>query len=139
MIKSSNPTLTTETFNQFRSSTYQDKMTLSGTVNKTFILLAIVLVSASFTWTKFLAGDVNFTNGLMIAGAIAGFILALVTTFKRDKSAITAPLYAASQGLFLGGFSSMLEVQYPGIVIQGVGLTFATLFCLLGAFCFIYS
>jgi len=33
--------------------------------------------------------------------------------------------------LFLGGISSIFEAQYPGIVIQAVGLTFGTLFCLL--------
>ena len=134
MIKSSNPTLTLETFNQFRTSSYQQKMTLSGTVNKTFLLLAIVLMSASFTWSQFLSGNTGLTTTLMIAGAILGFIFAIITTFKKEKAAVTAPLYAAFQGLFLGGFSSMLEVRYPGIVIQGVGLTFATLFCLLGAY-----
>ena len=35
------------------------------------------------------------------------------------------------KGLFLGGISLVLEMQYPGIAIQAVGLTFGTLASLL--------
>ena len=70
----------------------------------------------------------------MMLGGIVGFVAALVTVFKKHLAHITAPIYALAQGLFLGGLSSTFEVQYPGIVIQAIGLTFGTLFCLLGAY-----
>ena len=62
---------------------------------------------------------------------IGGFIMALVTIFKKSWAGVTAPIYALLEGLFLGGISATFEARYPGIVIQAVGLTFGTLFCLL--------
>jgi uncharacterized YccA/Bax inhibitor family protein len=69
-----------------------------------------------------------------IGGAIAGFVIALVTVFKKNWAAVTAPLYALAEGLFLGGLSAIFESMYPGIVIQAVSLTFGTLVCLLLAY-----
>jgi uncharacterized YccA/Bax inhibitor family protein len=43
-------------------------------------------------------------------------------------------VYAVLEGLFLGGTSAIFEARCPGIVIQAVGLTFGTLFCLLMAY-----
>ena len=37
---------------------------------------------------------------LAMGGALVGFILALVTMFKRQWAGITAPLYAVAEGLF---------------------------------------
>ena len=68
---------------------------------------------------------------LAMGGALVGFILALVTMFKRQWAGITSPLYAVAEGLFLGGISAIFEAQYPGIVIQAVGLTLGTLTSLL--------
>ncbi len=132
MIKSSNPALTTSVFRNEVSNTASEPMTIQGTVNKTSILLLIVILCASFTWNKFFAAQ-NITP-FLILGGITGFITAMITVFKKNLSHITAPIYAASQGLFLGGLSAMFEASYPGIVIQAIGLTFGTLFCLLGAY-----
>ena len=63
----------------------------------------------------------------------AGLILAFATSFKPKWSPITAPLYAAFEGLLLGIVSAYFEMRYPGIVLQAVGLTFAvTLAMLMG-------
>ena len=40
----------------------------------------------------------------------------------------------ALEGLAIGGLSAILEAQYHGIVLQAVGLTFGTLFCMLVAY-----
>ncbi len=132
MIKSANPALTAAVFQNSLSSTISDKMTIQGTVNKTGLLLIMVVFGASITWNRFFDG--GEVLGLLIAGGIVGFLSALITIFKKDMAHISAPVYAVSQGLFLGGISAMFEAQYPGVVIQAVGLTFATLFCLLGAY-----
>jgi len=70
----------------------------------------------------------------VLGGAFGGFIVALITIFKKQWAAFTAPIYALLEGLFLGGISAIFEAQYPGIVIQAVSLTFGTLFCLLFAY-----
>ena len=109
---------------QFRDLPVSEKMTLDGTVNKTGILLALYFATAAISW--------NIPNPiLMYAGMGIGFILAITTIFKPTIAATTAPLYAASQGLFLGAITVLFEAQFPGIAIQAIGLTFGTLASLL--------
>ena len=139
--RSGNPALNAETFSrsaQVGSSSRgiqvmsSQTMTLEGTVNKTVILLALVVLSASWTWNLFFdSSDQGTAMPIAIGGAIVGFILALVTIFKQQWSGITAPLYAVAEGLFLGAISGVFELQFPGIVIQAVGLTLGTLASLL--------
>ncbi len=126
-IKTANPALNERVFDQVRSQDNSRGMTIQGTVNKTLISLAIVVVSAGFTW-------VNPHPRLMFFGAIAGLVLALVTIFKKVWAPTTTPMYAACQGLSLGGISVLYNQQYSGIVIQAIYLTFGTLFVLLMAY-----
>jgi uncharacterized YccA/Bax inhibitor family protein len=143
LMKTSNPALND---NAFRGAAYGDRfggaidttarMTLSGTVNKTGILLICALATASWTWYRFLTSrDVAEVAPLLMVGLIGGFICAMVTIFKKEWAGVTAPLYAALEGLALGGMSAIFELRYPGIAFQAVGLTFGTLFVLL----FLYS
>ena len=112
---------------QFRDLPTTERMTLDGTVNKTGILLGLCFTTAAISW--------NIPNpALMGMGAISGLVLALITIFRPTSAGVTAPLYAASQGLFLGGITVMAESQYPGIAVQAIGLTFGTLASLL--FCY---
>ena len=109
---------------QFRDLPVSEKMKLDGTVNKTGILLALCFATAAISW--------NIPNPiLMFTGMGIGTVLALVTIFRPTMAATTAPIYAASQGLFLGGITVFFEAQFPGIAIQAIGLTFGTLASLL--------
>ncbi len=106
-------------------------MTVQGTVLKTAILVMILLVTAGYTWSQVGEGATKVSYGLLIAGAIGGFITALVTIFVPKASPFTAPVYAALEGLFLGAISAVFETMYPGIVIQAVGLTIGVLAVML--------
>jgi uncharacterized YccA/Bax inhibitor family protein len=114
-----------------RAETATNVMTLPGTVLKTALLLLILLVAAGFTWSRTFAGETGLAYGLLAAGGIIGFILALVTIFAPRASPFTAPVYAAMQGLFLGAISAVFEATYPGIVIQALGLSVGTLAVML--------
>src|SRR5674476_1579889 len=70
----------------------------------------------------------------VVVGAIAGFVVALVTIFKQTWAPVTAPLYALLEGLVIGGVSTIFEAQFPGIVIQAAGLTLGTCLALLLAY-----
>jgi uncharacterized YccA/Bax inhibitor family protein len=98
-------------------------MTLQGTVNKTGFLL--FCVSATAAWTWWLSNSENPEAALpwMLAGVFGGFIMAMVTVFKKEWSPITAPIYALLEGLALGGLSAWLERTYHGIAINALGLT----------------
>jgi uncharacterized YccA/Bax inhibitor family protein len=132
-MRTSNPTFTANTFSVPR--TYGEAMTINGTILKTVILLLCALATASFTWNQFYeTHDTGAATGLMMIGAIGGFILALVTVFKQSWAMVTAPAYALLEGLFLGGASALFELRFPGIAMQAVALTFGVAFCMLMAY-----
>mgnify|MGYP000704674917 CR=1 FL=1 len=147
MMRTSNPALNANVFAKAQSFGSGAVMTLQGTVNKCFILLGILVVSASWVWGKAVqpapifegvegaSGGISPAIGAFVAvGLIGGFITAIITIFKKQWAGITAPVYAFFEGLLLGGISAIFELQYPGIVMQAVSLTFGTLFCLLAAY-----
>ncbi len=131
-LRSGNPTLTADTFKVGPRAHGEEAMTINGTVNKTGLSLLILVAMASITWNMGMKGELS---PLYIwGGAIGGFIVAMVTIFKKTWAPTTTPLYAALEGLFLGGLSAMFEMKYPGIVSQAVFLTFGTLGALLFAY-----
>ena len=136
MMRTANPALNSKTFTELGYSVDRNNvMTIQGTVNKTGILLILVLISSSWVWNMFFdSGNPASAIPWTIIGAIGGFVVALITVFKKTWAAITAPVYALLEGLFLGGISAFFEAKFPGIVIQAVGLTFGTLLCLLFAY-----
>tara|TARA_B100001758_G_scaffold247942_1_gene268807 strand:+ start:8335 stop:9066 length:732 start_codon:yes stop_codon:yes gene_type:complete len=127
MIRSGNPALTKETFNNLTTSS-NEVMTLDGAVNKTAISMGILLLAAYYTY-------INAILDYMILGFIGGFIIAIVTIFKKEWSPITVPIYALLEGLALGGVSVIYADAFePGIIPQAVILTLGILFALLFAY-----
>ena len=78
-------------------------MTIQGTVNKTFILLVFIIISAIFTWTQYFAGQ-NVSPYITI-GVIGSLIVALVTIFVKRMAPVLSPIYAMLEGLVIGGVS----------------------------------
>ncbi len=134
MMRTSNPALNDKTFEQLSTVGYSDSMTVQGTVNKTGMMLLLLIASAAYTWSLFVEGNTESLMMWMIVGVVGGLITAMVTVFKKEWSPVTAPVYAVLEGFALGGISALLEAQYNGIVIQAVALTFGTAGCLLIAY-----
>ena len=144
-MASSNPALSRgfdHGFEQDFAASPSTVMTVNGTIGKTFALLAILSATAIYSWNQTAAGQLQ--PAVLPASMIGGFILAMITIFKPKLSPWTAPVYAAFEGVFLGTFSFFVEhliqnrvggTGYPGIAIEAVLLTGATLFCML----FLYS
>lgn len=134
MSRSSNPMLRDATFKTADAGV--ERMTLAGTVNKTAILLVLVFGTGACTWQYILASHVSFdqVKWVSIAAAIAGLVVALVTVFKPRYAKYSAPLYAVLEGVAIGSLSLVMELMFPGIVLQAVCLTFATFACLLMAY-----
>jgi uncharacterized YccA/Bax inhibitor family protein len=134
-MKSGNPTLSEKTFEGLTAS--DNPMTLSGTVNKTAILLALVLIGAGWVWNLYFAAhQTEAVIPYLLIGSIGGLVMALVTTFKHTAAPYTAPIYALLEGFAIGGISALYEAQQPGIALQAVGLTMGTMLCMLGAYKF---
>ena len=124
-LRSGNPVLSKKTFTNTISSS--DQMTIEGTVNKTAISLLLLVGTGYFTF------DV-ISPVLLIGAGIGGFILALVTIFKKEWAPITVPLYAILEGALLGGISYMYNTSYNGIVTNAILLTVGILVSLLIAY-----
>ncbi len=143
LMKTSNPALGENTFRGVGGGGYgygaldaTARMTLSGTVNKTGLLLICAFATAAWTWYRFMeTRDMGQVAPMLTIGLIGGFIFAMVTTFKKEWAPVTAPVYALLEGMVLGGISAVFDLRYPGIAIQAVALTFGTLLALL----FLYS
>ena len=141
-MRSGNPALSDDTFS---SSSYQDKpwwdgfdladesttMSIEGTAEKTGILLGITILTALFT-----AFSMPASAPLMILGFLGGFITAMVVIFSRSTNPVLICLYAAFEGMALGGLTWFYE-SIPGL--EGIGIVAALLtFGILGVMLTIY-
>ncbi len=135
-LKTSNPAFRSSVYGSpGMHAAYGEAMTVEGTIHRTGILLICAMATALYAWSRFFATrDAASVGLLVLVGAFGGFIMAMVTCFKMEWSPVTAPIYALLEGLFLGGISAGLDLRYPGIAIQSVGLTFGTCFCMLAAY-----
>jgi uncharacterized YccA/Bax inhibitor family protein len=135
--KSNNPFFRNKEFNSAQNSTYynvdgsranvidyNDTMTVTGTVNKTLIMFALVLAGAATAWYMPYMG----LNPLIpiFTGLIIALIAMFVASFSPKTAPYSAPVYGLFEGVFLGGVSLFLNQMWPGIVLQAVTGTFAT-------------
>jgi uncharacterized YccA/Bax inhibitor family protein len=131
-MRTSNPALNEKAFKG--QVAIGEAMTLQSTVNKTGLLLLCVVATAAWTWGLAHSETPEAAIPWMIGGLIGGFVVALVTIFKKTWSPFTAPLYALLEGFVLGGISAVFEKTYHGIALQAVGLTLGVLFVMLLAY-----
>lgn len=103
-------------------------MTVQGAINKTFILTALLLLTAIFSYS-------NPSPLFMWGGAIGGLVVVLIAAFRPQRSAVLAPIYALLEGFFVGSISAYYSYLMDGIIFNAVCLTVATLFMML----FIYK
>ena len=130
-----NPVLNSKTFTAAGAATGAEAMTVEGTVNKTGLLLLICLATASWIWTQtYNAIDPSVALPWMWGGVLGGLAVAIATRIRPLWAPITGPLYAALEGLALGGISALYAQVYPGILVQAVSLTFGTLAVMLLAY-----
>ncbi|MNZ36240.1 Bax inhibitor 1 like protein [compost metagenome] len=130
--RSGNPTLKDNTFEQMGHHSGSQAMTINGTVNKSFIMLALLLGAAFSTWTMYFNGQ--NVMPWVIGGVIGGIILALVISFKPTTAPVLAPIYAILEGCFLGALSANYESLYQGITMQAALLTMGVFVALLLAY-----
>ena len=105
-LRSGNPVLSKSTFNGADITT--EKMTIEGTVNKTAISLFLLVGTAYLSFEA-------MSPIMLISCGVGGFIVALVTIFKKKWAPVTVPIYAILEGGLLGGISFMYSKMYDGI------------------------
>src|SRR5215831_6782451 len=106
--KSNNPFFKSKAFTENEDIVHeavvigQDQtMTVSGTINKSFLMLILLIASASITWMMTFNGQNPIV--MTFGGAIVGFVLVMIAAFRPHASTYLAPGYAIFEGLFIGG------------------------------------
>lgn len=118
------------------------RMTIDTVVQKTGITLGVVVLAAAATWL--LTGDpvadrqqASLLYTLSLVGALGGFVLAMVVSFKRVVSPPLVLGYAALEGVFIGAMSKVFQVTFgPGVVTGAVIGTIAAFVGTLAAYKF---
>ncbi|KOS01338.1 MULTISPECIES: Bax inhibitor-1/YccA family protein [Paenibacillus] len=127
----SNPVLRDDIFlREDEREASEQRMTIGGTVNKTLLLLVLLIVSGSITWYMTYEGTVEVLS-LLTAGFIGMAGVALAISFFPKSAPILSPVYAILSGFALGGISAFMEYEYPGIVANAILLTVGILFLML--------
>lgn len=101
------------------------RMTASGAVSATLVLMALLLGAAVFGWSTVsepAPGQVVFP-GWVIAAVLVAFVCAIVAMFKPNLARFLAPVYALAEGAAIGAISHAYNIEYDGIVLQAVGAT----------------
>ena len=124
-LRSGNPVLSKSTFTN--TGSISEKMTINGTVNKAAISLLLLVGTGYLTFS-------SINPVLLIGCGIGGFIVAIITVFKKEWAPITVPIYAILEGGLLGGISFMYSSLYDGIVTNAIFLTVGILLSLLTAY-----
>ncbi len=135
-VRTGNPGLNARTFLDLpRPAAAEDRMTLEGTINRSFLLLVVLMGCALWPWSQYLhSGSAATVAAPLLIGTFGGLVLAVIISFKAPLAPYLALPYAACEGLAIGAISAVLERRYPGIAIQAVALTFGVLAAMLLAY-----
>uniref|UniRef100_UPI003B3A8B87 Bax inhibitor-1/YccA family protein n=1 Tax=Corynebacterium sp. TaxID=1720 RepID=UPI003B3A8B87 len=109
-------------------------MTIDDVVTKTGITLAVIVVLAA---VNFMIGQSNpsLAMGLTFVGAIGGLIAVLVSAFgKKYGSPVVTLVYAAFEGLFVGGFTYMFTDVYISETANAGAMIFQAVLGTIGVF-----
>ena len=100
------------------------KMSLSGIILKSLLMLILVATTAGYTWSIFFKGvDIKWYTTI---GMFVAIVVSLIISFKHNLAKYLLPVYALAKGFFLGGISAYAHKQFPGLPIQAIGVTILT-------------
>ena len=120
-MRTGNPAFSSKSFDDFECEEIDEskRVTIQGTVNKTGILLLLVVISSlGGIWYLNYCGNISTVHGLCFVGGIGGLIVGVATIFKNSLAPVSAPIYALFEGLFIGGMSLKFESIYPGLLFR---------------------
>ncbi|HHU37915.1 MAG TPA: Bax inhibitor-1/YccA family protein [Propionibacterium sp.] len=109
-------------------------MTIDDVITKTAITIGALIVTAALT---FMFLPPQFMLPALIGSGIVGFVTVLLVAFRRTINPGAVLIYAAIEGVFIGAFSLLFELMYPGIVVQAVIGTFIAAGATLAAYKFL--
>lgn len=109
------------------------RMTIDDVILRTAGMFAVILVVGAISWNM---ATTPLGYAVTVIGALGAFALGLVNSFKKEPSAALILAYSAFEGAFLGGLSGVMEMLYPGIVLQAVVGTLSVFAAMLALYRF---
>lgn len=113
--------------------------TVNGMIYKTLFLLLIMAVTFGYSWAVATSGYHELFStqavenklpdaipmssaavSMASLGLLGAFFVGMFVIFNQGLAPYLTPVYAALEGLGLGGISAMFEAKYPGIVLQAM-------------------
>jgi len=92
-------------------------MTLDDVVMRFAAMLAVLFAAGAVSWA--LVPQAHVLPVLLI-GAFGGLAIGLYMSFTMRANALTALVYSALEGLFLGAISHAFNAHYQGIVVEAL-------------------
>ncbi|MFV0451062.1 MAG: Bax inhibitor-1/YccA family protein [Propioniciclava sp.] len=96
-------------------------MTLDDVITKTAITLGALFLVAAAT---FMLLPSSLLIPTAIVSSLVGFVTVLLVSARRRINPGMVLVYSALQGVFIGAFSKLFNLMFPGIVVQAVFATF---------------
>jgi uncharacterized YccA/Bax inhibitor family protein len=133
-MRARSPALNEEVFGR-EAGTSAEVMTIPDVVRACLALLAILLTGGALGW--YWIGDPGAAVEAPVwffVAMIAALVIGIATVVKPGWAPVTAPAYAALEGLVVGAISRIFEFEFEGIVLQAVGLTIGVFAVLLALY-----
>lgn len=89
------------------------RMTYASVINRSGVVFGLIAIGAIVGWTI-------FNPVLYFGAALIGLVTGLINAFKREPSPALISVYAAAQGVFLGGLSQLFDMRWPGVALQAI-------------------
>jgi uncharacterized YccA/Bax inhibitor family protein len=122
-----NPAFSEKALGRIRAVEDTSKMTIHGTINRTGILIMLLMAGGVLGWSV-------QNSALLIGSLIANLILAILIIFDPPKSVYLSQPYALIEGILLGSISAVYAAAYPGIITNAMLLTVAVFSLMLGLY-----
>lgn len=114
-------------------------MTIDSVVQKTGLTLGVVIIAALATWILTPSIENGEVSPSLIQavtiGSLGAFALSMVNSFKRVISPALVLVFAALEGIALGGLSKLFDASFGDSVVSGAVIgTFAAFAGTLAAY-----
>ena len=129
LTRSSNPAFRSDIFTRVIPGV--GRMTLAGTIAKSFVLLLLTLATTVYAWNRAEAGAAGDMRALFLAGVFGSLAVGGLTIFRPNLAPVTAPLYAVLEGIALGVLSSFYQASVRGLLQDTIALSLVAFLAVL--------
>lgn len=122
-------------FQQPEQARQERVMTFDDVVGKTGLVLLLIAAVGALTFIG-VGDNIALIGGAAVLSSLVGFVTVLIVSTRAKVPAAGVIAYSVIEGVFLGAFSKLFEMLYPGIVVQAVVGTFCAAGVTLAAYKF---